>query len=61
MARMETKMDYVANHKDLAAVRTEIANTDARIADLRVEVLKEIGGVKTEMAGVAAALIQTFG
>ena len=26
MARMETKMDYVANHKDVADVRTETAN-----------------------------------
>ena len=25
MARMETKMDHVATHQDLAAVRTEIA------------------------------------
>ena len=33
-------------------MRTEIANTDTRIADLRVEVLKEIGGVKTEIGGV---------
>ena len=52
MARMETKMDHVATHKDLAAVRTEIGKTDARIADLRVEVLKEIGGVKTGVADV---------
>ena len=44
MARMETKMDYVANHKDLAAVgtevegtRTEVARTDARITGLRVD------------------------
>ena len=28
MARMETKMDYVANHKDLAAVRTEVAHQE---------------------------------
>jgi len=26
MARMETKMDHVATHKDLVAVRTEIAD-----------------------------------
>ena len=52
MARMESKMDHVATHRDLAAVRSEIAMTDARIADLRVEVLKEIGGVKTDVADV---------
>ena len=27
MARMETKMDFVATHRDLAGVRTEIAAT----------------------------------
>ena len=52
MARMETKMDHVATHKDLAAVRIEVAKTGARNADLRVEVLKEIGDVKTEVGGV---------
>ena len=59
VARIESKMDFVATREDVALVRreiesthTEIAKTDARIADLRVEVLKEIGGVKTEMADV---------
>ena len=56
ISRMETKMDFVATHKDLAAVRTEIAKTDARIADLRAEVLKEIGGVKTLIANREASM-----
>ena len=70
MARMETRMDYVATHEDLAAVRTEIerthtkierthtefAKTDGRIANLRVEVLKEIGDVKTLIANREASM-----
>ena len=70
MARMETKMDFVATHEDLAAVRTEIerthtkierthteiAKTDGRIANLRVEVLKEIGDVKTLIANREASM-----
>ena len=63
MARMETKMDHVATHKDLAAVRTEIerthteiAKTDGRIANLKVEVLKEIGDVKTLIANREASM-----
>ena len=80
MARMETKMDYVATHKDIAEVRTEVTS-------LKGELLTEIAGIKTlvanreasmqrwllgitattvvgvssAMAGVAAALVQTFG
>ena len=94
MARMETKMDYVATHKDIAEVRTEIESTRTEIegtrteiASLKGELLTEIAGintlvanreasmqrwllgitattvvgVSTAMAGVAAALIQTFG
>ena len=49
IARMETKMDFVATHKDLAAVRTGIV-------DLRAEVLKEIGGVKTLIANREASM-----
>ena len=56
ISRMETKMDFVATHKDLGAVRAEIAKTDARIADLRTEVLKEIGGVKTLIASREASM-----
>ena len=57
MARMETKMDFVATHEDLAAVRmevegtrTEIEGTRTEIASLKGELLTEIAGIKSLVA-----------
>ena len=50
MARMETKMDFVATHEDLAAVRTEVEGTRTEIASLKGELLTEIAGIKTLVA-----------
>ena len=80
MARMETKMDYVATHKDIAEVRTEVTSLKGEllteIAGIQTLVANReasmqrwllgitattVVGVSTAMAGVAAALIQTFG
>ena len=60
MARMETKMDYVATHKDIAEVRTEIATTHKDIAEVRTEIEStrtEIEGTRTEIASLKGELL----
>ena len=49
MARMETKMDYVATHKDIAEVRTEVTS-------LKGELLTEIAGIQTLVANREASM-----
>ena len=60
MARMETKMDFVATHKDIAEVRTEIATTHKDIAEVRTEIegtRTEIEGTRTEIASLKGELL----
>ena len=49
MARMETKMDYVATHKDIAEVRTAVTS-------LKGELLTEIAGIQTLVANREASM-----
>ena len=53
IARIETKMDFVATHKDLAAVRTEIEGTRTEIEGTRTE----IEGTRTEIASLKGELL----
>ncbi|MYL10885.1 MAG: hypothetical protein F4010_01780 [Cenarchaeum sp. SB0669_bin_11] len=56
IARIETKMDFMATHKDIAAVRTEVEGTRTEIASLKGELLTEIAGIKTLVANREASM-----
>ena len=49
MARIETKMDFMATHKDVEGVRTEVAS-------MKGELLTEIAGIRTLVANRDASM-----
>lgn len=63
IARIEAKMDFVATHKDLAAMdakieatHTKIEATRTEIASLKGTLLAEIAGIKTLVADREASM-----
>ena len=56
IARIETKMDFMATHKDIAAVRTQMEGTRTEVASLKGELLTEIAGIKTLVANREASM-----
>ena len=56
IARIETKIDFVATHKDVAAVRAEIEGTRTEIASLKGELLNQMSQMDTAMVAEVAGI-----
>ena len=57
IARIEAKMDYVATHKDLAAMDAKIEATHTKIEATRTEIANLKGTLLAEIAGIKTLVV----